>query len=740
MGINVGNVAVRFSVQDQEAVRKALEQLGRDGDSALRKIDAAGKPVARTMGSVSEIMGDLRTRATATASSLGPVGTILTSLGPAGLAAGAAIGVTVAGLFKLADGANQLADKAGRIRDFGQQVGLTVAQVQALEIAGSDVGLKAEKIAAGLGKLSAEMEQTRRGTGALWEAAQRINPELAEQLARARDLTQFIDRLSKAWDGLSESQRNALSKAALGRGIDLGRLFGQVNEAGGLVALEKGLSKSITLTNEQAKALDDLKDSAERLRTSAWDRFVSIFAESQLNAQLETAQGLDWISRSLKAISEVDVKQSVLDLFGFVTGRSGGPAVRLPDELDALKAQLTAAEDNRARLGPGRVAAVADTTIAELRARIEAIERATPGAGADVPLPLPRPAEPDMPLSAEAQLNIERQRMAVLGAAATPADQLQLKMKELAAATDGWTRNQNEGNRALDAFIQGQARAAVASRTRLGIVTEEELITRGLNDLQDMRRNGFIKSAEEMADAERIMRREIQATVESLQVRGSALPALTRLSIDADKLALNLDQDLASALHSSTSDLIDMAKGTETLSVGLTNLSTKILEAVANALMMKTVVGPISTALSGGLGSLLPVPSAIGNIFDHGGLVPFARGGVVSRPTLFPFAGGTGLMGERGPEAIMPLSRLPDGRLGVTGGSSNAAPEIHIHDHAGVSKETKQSTGGQGQPRVDVELRRMVEDMGERMLSNRGSTWQRALSRTIGSNPARTIG
>jgi hypothetical protein len=59
---------------------------------------------------------------------------------------------------------------------------------------------------------------------------------------------------------LSESQRNALSKAALGRGIDLGHLFGQLNEAGGLAALEKGLSKSITLTNDQAKALDDLKD------------------------------------------------------------------------------------------------------------------------------------------------------------------------------------------------------------------------------------------------------------------------------------------------------------------------------------------------------------------------------------------------------------------------------------------------------------------------------------------------
>jgi hypothetical protein len=739
VGVNVGNVTVRFSVQDQEAVRKALEQLGRDGDAALKKIDAAGKPVSKTMGSVSDIMGDLRTRAAATAESLGSVGTFLMSLGPAGLAAGAAIGVTVAGLFKLAEGANELADKAGRIRDFGQQVGLTVAQVQALEIAGADVGLKAEKIAAGLGKLSAEMEQTRRGTGALFEEAQRISPEFAEQLARARDLTQFIDRLSKAWDGLTESQRNALSKAALGRGIDLGRLFGQVNEAGGLASLEQGLSKTIVLTNDQAKALDDLKDSAERLRTSAWDRFVSIFAESQLKAQLETAQGLDWISRSLKAISEVDIKQSVLDLFGFVTGRSGGAAVKLPDELDALKAQLKSAEDNRARLGPGRMGAIADATIAELRARIEAIERATQRAPTDVPLPQPRPAQPEPPLSAEAQLNIERQRMAVLGAAATPAEQLQLKMKELAAATDNWSRNQAEGNRALAAFIQGQARAAVATRTRLAIVTQEELITRGLNDLQELRRNGFIKSAEEMAMAERIMRKEVVATSEAMKLRNSDFPALTRLAIDADKLALNLDQDLASALHSSTSDIIDMAKGTETLSAGLGNLSTKILEAVANAMLMKSVVGPISGALSTGLSSLFPTPSATGNIFDHGGLVPFALGGIVSRPMLFPFAGGTGLMGERGPEAIMPLGRLPDGRLGVAGGGT-AAINVTVNNHAGDQVTSRATKHGEGRPGVDIDIRRMVEDMGERMLSDRGSRWQRALSRTIGSNPASTIG
>lgn len=61
---------------------------------------------------------------------------------------------------------------------------------------------------------------------------------------------------------------------------------------------------------------------------------------------------------------------------------------------------------------------------------------------------------------------------------------------------------------------------------------------------------------------------------------------------------------------------------------------------------------------------------AKGGIFDPSGAVPFARGAaftnsIVSRPTLFPFANGTGLMGEAGPEAIMPLTRGASGRLGV---------------------------------------------------------------------------
>ena len=54
-----------------------------------------------------------------------------------------------------------------------------------------------------------------------------------------------------------------------------------------------------------------------------------------------------------------------------------------------------------------------------------------------------------------------------------------------------------------------------------------------------------------------------------------------------------------------------------------------------------------------------------GGVIQEGRVRPFAAGGIVAAPTYFPMSGGTGLMGEAGPEAILPLRRGSDGRLGV---------------------------------------------------------------------------
>jgi phage-related minor tail protein len=73
--------------------------------------------------------------------------------------------------------------------------------------------------------------------------------------------------------------------------------------------------------------------------------------------------------------------------------------------------------------------------------------------------------------------------------------------------------------------------------------------------------------------------------------------------------------------------------------------------------------GALAQGLNGLLGGLMPFEK--GGAFVQGRVMPFAKGGVVAQATAFPMRGATGLMGEAGPEAIMPLARGADGRLGV---------------------------------------------------------------------------
>ena len=70
--------------------------------------------------------------------------------------------------------------------------------------------------------------------------------------------------------------------------------------------------------------------------------------------------------------------------------------------------------------------------------------------------------------------------------------------------------------------------------------------------------------------------------------------------------------------------------------------------------------------------------SAKGNVFSGGAHVKaYADGGVVNRTTAFPMRGGVGIMGEAGPEAIMPLKRGKNGKLGVQMEGSSGDVVIH---------------------------------------------------------------
>lgn len=91
----------------------------------------------------------------------------------------------------------------------------------------------------------------------------------------------------------------------------------------------------------------------------------------------------------------------------------------------------------------------------------------------------------------------------------------------------------------------------------------------------------------------------------------------------------------------------------------------------------KGIAGGIENLLSGlmgaGSGAGLSLAAA------SGAVKPFASGGVIGTPTYFPLTqGGVGLAGEAGPEAIMPLARGPDGKLGVSGRGGGNSVTIQI--------------------------------------------------------------
>ena len=157
---------------------------------------------------------------------------------------------------------------------------------------------------------------------------------------------------------------------------------------------------------------------------------------------------------------------------------------------------------------------------------------------------------------------------------------------------------------------------------------------------------------------------------------GSTLAELDTASETlADRLTTidGLSKSVGTSLSGALKGAIVQGKSLDVVLRGIAErLSSKALDAALSPLTsaLGTGVSSLVSSLAGALGF------ARGGVFAGGRPTPFADGGVVSTPTYFPMRGGTGLMGEAGAEAIMPLARGPDGRLGVAAQSGGATTNV----------------------------------------------------------------
>ena len=117
--------------------------------------------------------------------------------------------------------------------------------------------------------------------------------------------------------------------------------------------------------------------------------------------------------------------------------------------------------------------------------------------------------------------------------------------------------------------------------------------------------------------------------------------------------------------------------------LNFSDLARSIIADITRMFVRFAIVQPLFHSITGGRF----LNNANGNVIDAGNkITAYARGGIVKKPTLFPMANGMGLMGEAGPEAIMPLKRGANGKLGVqsSGGVGNIVVNV---DASGSSVE-----------------------------------------------------
>ena len=189
------------------------------------------------------------------------------------------------------------------------------------------------------------------------------------------------------------------------------------------------------------------------------------------------------------------------------------------------------------------------------------------------------------------------------------------------------------------------------------------------------------------------------------------------------------------ALEQQKQDLIDYTSqrigdsfmsiidGTMSVKDAFKSMAADIIKELYRVLVVQQMVNAISGVITGYVSPAPATTAANGGAFSGGNVIPFASGGVVGSPTNFAMSGGrTGLMGEAGPEAIMPLKRGADGKLGVatSGGSQSITVVQNINVSTGVQQTVRAEIMGM-MPQIAAASKSAVLDAKRRGGSFGGS-------------------
>ena len=619
-----------------------------------------------------------------------------------------------------------IADKMGKL---AQQTGTTSEFLSGMTLVASQAGTSLETVAKGIQRLSMNMNDMKRGVGESKETFELLNISVDNAdgtLRNSEDVMKDIaDKFSMMEDGADKTA------AAM-------RIFGRAG------------AELIPMLNMGSAGIEDLQRKAKEmgLVMGTETALQAAYLNDQLDILIKTAQGtgrsmaldlIPWLNETL-AVMKFAKEESGLLMAAWVGLGAVGNAifgsstqekiVRIRKELEAL-AKIQELLTHRGMIFEVEVRSSSGKPINELKAELAELEA-----------------------QKEREDSADKTRM-------------EASLKRYQEEADQRRKNTEELIRQQEAKIAANAKAKKVAEEKKQLEADEQ-------KAQDLRRETYLK--DEADKWEKLEEYEKDYADKQAKFQDDYKRAtMSTTEYELDQLSLRYDEY---ATYISDKEKLDewyeaekarlLDKGAEKEKDQLKELKTAVegwgrdsadaivkfcrtgegsfgdmIDSMIDDLLRMMVYQNITSKLFGGIGGLIGgglggffegmVPtaaSAKGNAFQNGNVIPFARGGIVSHPTVFPMSRGAGIMGEAGrPEAVMPLTRV-GGDLGVRA-LAGGGTEVNIYNNVGADVSTKERATADGSKAIDVYIDQAVA----KKLGQFGSQSNRTMRQMGGRQP-----
>lgn len=737
-------VAVRLSIEGAEEVRTALVRLGADGEAALKRInfDTANDNGVRVLNAAlqegSAIAGQY-------SSALGPLGGILSSLGGGWLAAAGAAGALATITYKAIEAADAQAMSQARVaailKATADASGLTASQIEAMAVKISE---STNDTRDSVRDAAAELLTFKNISGDTFERTLELAADMSASFKM--DLGEAVQHLGRALDDPIAGM-NSLRRAGLDLSPAQKEVIANFEKTGDLAGAQKALLDALAekLGGAGASQHTGVAGAAHDV-SEAWNQMLVSFGNA--GGVQGATESLDLLKAALDHIKQdLDyIHQhpgwSPLGWTPDSSGRDGAPASKahsgfetprqpigdMVGQIDAFMGPVHQAQErerDQKQAIEDLAAALRDQSksTSELSRYVDQkVAEAAKQVGLDPQtLKSKYPQQyRDLASAATADFNASHTKQFDEEAAKRAADVVDQK-DYLAQLTTAYAKAHAQQQSAQDAtlefLLKGQSGyfAVAAQAIDVWAANQKKEIdaeTAAELDALDKKKAAYDKdniafagyqdaktSIEQSAaakraaiDAEESQKREALAR----ETQGALYQYIAKGSEDTN---LALKQVAADGLKGFETALTDLISGSAKAGQAFKQMVAGILEELAKLLIEKYIISQLAKELDsiigsggggGGGGGLFAsiFGSAAGNAFAGGNVIPYAAGGVVGGgPVVVPLA----LMGEQGPEAIMPLKRGPDGKLGVAGGGGDTVivhQAVHYHVGGNVSADS----------------------------------------------------